>query len=102
MRNIELSVGKTSRIMKPLPEDMEKLPTMEELEDIIYTTKKIDEIEEDDRRIKIIGRVIDLYEPREFQREDSVGIVRSMELADDTGVIRVTLWDEKKKPTCKI
>ncbi|WP_455240300.1 OB-fold nucleic acid binding domain-containing protein [Methanothermobacter tenebrarum] len=93
--DIELSVGKTARIMKPLPEDVNELPSMEELEDVIYTTKKIDEIEEDDRRIKIVGRVIDLYEPREFQREDGVGIFRSMELADDTGVIRVTLWDEK-------
>ncbi|HPU37663.1 MAG TPA: OB-fold nucleic acid binding domain-containing protein [Methanothermobacter sp.] len=93
--DIELSVGKTSRIMKPLPEDIEELPSIQELEDFIYTKKKIDEIEEDDRKIKVIGRVIDLYEPREFQRDDVVGILRIMELADDTGVIRVTLWDEK-------
>ncbi|MBC7119599.1 MAG: replication protein A, partial [Methanobacteriaceae archaeon] len=38
----------------------------------------------------------------EFQREDSVGIVRSMELADDTGVIRVTLWDEKAETPLNI
>ncbi len=94
--SVDLSIGKTSRILDPQPEDLKDLPSFEELEDIIYTTKKVDELEEDDRNVRVIGRIIDLYDPNEFQRNDgSIGMVRSMELADDTGAIRTSLWDEK-------
>ena len=94
--SVDLSVGKTARVMNPLPEDLEGLPSFEELEEMIYTTKKVDGLEEDDRNVRIIARVIDLYDPNEFQRNDgSQGIVRSMEIADDTGAIRASLWDEK-------
>lgn len=94
--SVDLSVGKTARVMNPLPEDLEGLPSFEELEEMIYTTKKIDDLEEDDRNVRIIARVIDLYDPNEFQRSDgSPGIVRSMEIGDDTGAIRASLWDEK-------
>lgn len=94
--SVDLSVGKTARVMNPLPEDLEGLPSLEELEEMIYTTKKVDDLEEDDRNVRVIARVIDLYDPNEFQRNDgSPGIVRSMEIADDTGAIRASLWDEK-------
>jgi replication factor A1 len=94
--SVDLSLGKTARIMDPHPEDLKDLPSFEELEDIIYTTKKVDELEEDDRNVRVIGRIIDLYDPNEFQRNDgSMGIVRSMEIGDDTGAIRTSLWDEK-------
>ncbi|MDO9044133.1 MAG: OB-fold nucleic acid binding domain-containing protein, partial [Methanobacteriaceae archaeon] len=94
--SVDLSVGKTARVMNPLPEDLEGLPSLEELEEMIYTTKKVDDLEEDDRNVRVIARVIDLYDPNEFQRSDgSPGIVRSMEIADDTAAIRASLWDEK-------
>lgn len=53
------------------------------------------EMEDEGEEVDVVGRILSLRDPREFQREDGVGIFRSMELADDTGVIRVTLWDEK-------
>ena len=94
--SVDLNVGKTARIMNPLKEDMDSLPSFEELEEMIYTPKKVDELEEDERNVRIVGRVIDLHDPNEFQRNDgSPGIVRSMEIADDTGAIRASLWDEK-------
>ncbi|MCK9151104.1 OB-fold nucleic acid binding domain-containing protein [Methanobacterium alcaliphilum] len=94
--SVDLSVGKTSRIMDPNEEDMKDLPSFEELEEMIFTTKKIDELEEDDRNVRIIGRIIDIYDPNEFQRDDgSRGLVRSLELGDDTGAMRASLWDEK-------
>ncbi|MDZ4171244.1 MAG: OB-fold nucleic acid binding domain-containing protein [Methanobacteriaceae archaeon] len=94
--SVDLNVGKTARILNPLKEDMESLPSFEELEEMIYTPKKVDELEEDERNVRIVGRVIDLQDPNEFQRNDgSPGIVRSMEIADDTGAIRASLWDEK-------
>lgn len=93
--SVELNTGRTTRIVEPLPEDIENLPSFEELEEMLYTTKKIDELEEDDRNIRIIARVVDLFDPREFQRGDGTpGLVRTVEFADDTGSIRASLWDD--------
>ncbi|MBM4240275.1 MAG: replication protein A [Euryarchaeota archaeon] len=98
LENIELSIGKTSRIMDPKAEDLKDLPSFDKLEEMVYKTKKIDEIEEDDRNIRLIGRIIDIYEPNEFQRSDgTVGVVRSAEIADETGVVRTSFWDDKAK-----
>ena len=94
--NVELSIGKTSRILKPAEEELKKIPPLEELEEMMYVTKKIHQLEEDERNTRLMARVIDLYEPNQFQREDgSIGLVRSVEIADETGVIRVSLWDDK-------
>lgn len=94
--SVELSAGRTTRITEPLPEDIQDLPSFEELEEMLYTTKKIDELEEDDTDIRIVARVIDLFDPKEFQRGDGTpGMVRTVEFADDTGSIRASLWDEK-------
>jgi replication factor A1 len=94
--NVELSVGKTSRILKPSPEEMEKLPSLKEVADMLYQDKKIRELTEGDREARILGRILSLYEPREFTREDgSKGLVRSVEIADDTGVVRASLWDDQ-------
>ncbi len=42
------------------------------------------------------GVVVAVFEPRTFQRDDGTsGAVGSLELRDDTGSCRVTLWDEK-------
>ena len=94
--SVELNIGKTARIIPLNEEDTGDLPSFEELEDMIYVVKKIDDLEEDDRNIKVIARIIDLQEPNEFQRQDgSPGLVRSMEIGDDTGSMRVSLWDDK-------
>lgn len=94
--NVELNIGKTTRIIPLNEEDVGSLPSLEELEDMIYVTKKIDDLEEDDRNIKIIARILDLSDPSEFQRQDgSPGMVRGMEIGDDTGSMRVSLWDDK-------
>ncbi|MEN6329180.1 MAG: OB-fold nucleic acid binding domain-containing protein [Methanobacteriaceae archaeon] len=94
--NVELSVGKTSRILQPNPEEVEKLPSLKEVTDMLYQDKKITELTEGDREARIMGRILSLYEPREFTREDgSRGLVRSVEIADDTGVVRASLWDDQ-------
>ncbi|MCC7557795.1 MAG: replication protein A, partial [Methanobacteriaceae archaeon] len=93
--NVELSIGKTARVLEPTDEEVEKIPPIAELEEMIYTTKKIHQLEEDERNTRVLARIIDLYEPNEFQRDDgSIGKVRSAEIADDSGVIRVSLWDD--------
>jgi len=94
--NVELSVGKTSRILQPDPEEIENLPSLKEVADMLYQDKKITDLEEGDREARIMGRILSLYEPKEFTREDgSRGVVRSVEIADDTGVVRASLWDDQ-------
>lgn len=96
--NMELSVGKTSRVLKPDADELLNLPALSEIEDLMYTTKKIDELAEGDSNVNVVGRIINLYDPNQFQRSDGTpGLVRTAEIADSTGVIRASLWDEKAK-----
>ena len=93
---VELNIGKTARVIELAEEDTGDLPSYTELEDMIYTLKKIEDLDEDDLNIKVIGRIIDIQEPNEFQRQDGTpGVVRNIEIGDETGIIRVTLWNEQ-------
>jgi replication factor A1 len=93
---VELNAGRTTRIIHLKDSDVVDLPPLSEIEDNIYTTKKIEELDEDDNRIRVVGRIMDIQEPSEFQRQDgSPGTVRSITLADKTGSIRASLWDNQ-------
>jgi len=96
---VELSVGKTVRILKMSDEDAQSLPPIEELEDEMYKPIKIHDlqnIKSEKDEIGIKGRVLNLYDINEFQRANgTMGMVRSVEVADDTGVVRASFWDEK-------
>jgi replication factor A1 len=51
----------------------------------------------------MVGRVINVYDPNEFQRSDGTkGVVRTVEIADGTGVIRASFWDEKSETPLNI
>lgn len=95
--DVSLNVGASSRIIELDEEIAAKynIPSFEELEEDIYTYKSIDELDEYDRDIKVIARIIEVYDPREFERDDgSRGVVRNIEIADATGSIRLALWDD--------
>jgi len=72
---------------------------IEEVDSDIQTKSephKISEIKPDMGDINLIAKVLDPGEVREFLRKDgSAGLVRSVTLGDETGKIRVTLWNEK-------
>ena len=54
------------------------------------------EFDEDGEEIDIIGRILSLENPREFQRDDgNIGIVRSAVFADNTGKVNLSFWNEK-------
>jgi replication factor A1 len=94
--DIELSVGKPARLLKPNDAEIKNLPPINEIEDSLYENKNIKELKEGDRNLRIIGRISSLSEPNKFTKSDGTsGIVRSAELGDQTGVIRLSLWDEK-------
>ncbi len=57
---------------------------------------KICEIKNGMNSLNIIGKIIDMGTVRTFQRKDGTpGKVRNITIGDDTGKIRLTLWDAK-------
>ena len=97
MYNVDLNVGSGARIIKYSDEEASNLfiPELSTLEQMIFEYKKIDDVEEDEEDIIIIGRVIEVRDPRHFNRDGgSDGMVRNIEIADDTGSIGVVLWDK--------
>ena len=96
MYEVELNVGKTTRVIELTDAESSDLPSFEELEEQIYETKKIFDIEEDDMNIKVVARILEIEDTREFERQDGTkGLVRNMTIGDDSGFIAVTLWDDK-------
>ncbi|MEN6551497.1 MAG: OB-fold nucleic acid binding domain-containing protein, partial [Methanobacterium sp.] len=97
--SVELSIGKTVRIIKISENDAQSLPPIDELEGEMYKPIKIsalENIKSERDEVGIIGRIINLYDINEFQRSNgTMGMVRTVELADDTGSVRASFWDEK-------
>ncbi len=49
------------------------------------------------RSVEIIGKVMQIFEIREFQRNDGLGMVGSFIAGDETGTTRIVCWGEKAK-----
>ncbi|HWQ20171.1 MAG TPA: OB-fold nucleic acid binding domain-containing protein [Methanotrichaceae archaeon] len=59
---------------------------------------KISEIRRDMGEVNLVARVVDPGTPREFLRKDGTkGLVRTVVLGDDTGKIRLTLWNDQAR-----
>jgi len=59
---------------------------------------KIEEIRRDMGEVNLVARVLDPGECREFLRKDgSKGLVRTVLLGDETGKIRLTLWNDQAR-----
>jgi len=57
---------------------------------------KIKNITEEAGNVCFIGKVISLFDVKEFNRNDgTIGKVGNLNVGDETGKIRVTLWDDK-------
>ncbi|NHJ21281.1 MAG: hypothetical protein EAX91_10075 [Candidatus Lokiarchaeota archaeon] len=59
-------------------------------------TIELSEVKEDMKNVVLLGKILKIYEPREFLRKDgTVGKVVSFLFGDITQEIKVILWDEK-------
>ena len=97
MMSVDLNIGSGSRVIKLSDEQAAAMfiPELSTLEKAIYNPKKIEDLDEDEEDTIIIGRIIEMYDVREFDRDSGEsGHVRNIEIADDTGTIRVALWDK--------
>ncbi|MFP4189334.1 MAG: OB-fold nucleic acid binding domain-containing protein [Halobacteriales archaeon] len=45
--------------------------------------------------VSLVGRVLETSEPRTFDRDDGEGKVANIAVGDETGWVRVALWDER-------
>ncbi|MDW7731833.1 MAG: OB-fold nucleic acid binding domain-containing protein [Methanolobus sp.] len=69
--------------------------TDENIEASVATTR-IEDVKNGMGDLNLKARVLDISEVRTFNRKDgSTGKVSNITIGDDTGKIRVTLWDEK-------
>lgn len=69
-----------------------KLVTHELEEDRVYD---IGSLTPEKDEVKFVGKVTKLGEPKEFEREDGEdGMVANVHVRDETGEVRVALWDE--------
>ena len=100
MYSVDLNIGGGARIIKLSEEQASALfiPELSTLEKTLYDYKKISDLEDEEQDVIIIGRIIELNELRHFDRDNGdQGSVRNIEIADDTGSIKVVLWDDDAK-----
>ena len=100
MYDVDLNIGGGSRLIKLSEEQASAMfiPELTTLEKAIYDYKKISDVDEDERDIIIIGRIIELNDVHQFDRDTGeTGFVRNIEMADDTGSIEVVLWGSDAK-----
>ena len=98
MENINLNVGSSSRVIKLSEEEAKFLPSFDSLEKMIYEYREISEVEEFDENIFVVGRVFEVFEARELERDDgSKYSLRNIEIADNSQAIRVSLWGDNAK-----
>ena len=56
----------------------------------------IKDISEGQNNVEVTGKIVDISDVREFRKRDgTLGRVRNITIADNTGTIRLTLWDDK-------
>jgi replication factor A1 len=100
MYSVDLNIGGGSRIIRLSEEQASAMfiPELATLEKAIYDYKKIEDLDDEEEDTIIIGRIIELNDIREFERDNGdTGSVRNIEIADDTGSINVVLWDSDAK-----
>jgi hypothetical protein len=70
--------------------------------DQVSGTLKIKSILSGMRGVETVGRVTNVFEVRKFKTETREGQVGSFTMGDDTGIIRVTLWNSQADNLRKI
>ncbi len=64
---------------------------------------KVENVVPEMRKVSIKARVVNITEPNTFERDDGDdGKVQNVVLGDDTGTIRLTLWDEQTEIAEKV
>ena len=94
----DVSVGTYGGVIKTTGKSsdlgLEELSEIEEIGEI-----NVGDVEADMRGFSVVARVLRVSEPREWMKEGEGGVkegkIASIEIGDDSGTIRATLWNEK-------
>ncbi len=80
------------------PESVDAKIRIPEISERIQTIKEVKEKTKDDKiPVCVVGRIISDIESNEFERVDgSKGVRSPFFIADETGTIRITVWDDMK------
>ena len=98
MESISLNIGSSSRIISLSEEEAKFLPSFESLEKMIYEYREISDLDEYDENIFVVGRIFEVFDVRELERDDgSKYLLRNIEIADNSQAIRVSIWGENAK-----
>ena len=49
------------------------------------------------RSVDIVARITKIFPPREFSKNGKAGVVQNLSLADPTGRVRLSLWNDETK-----
>lgn len=98
MEDVGLNIGSTSRVIHLSEEEAKFLPSFKTLEDMIYEYREISDLDEYDTNIYVVGRIFEVFDIRELERDDgSKNLLRNIEIADNSQAIRVSVWGETAK-----
>ena len=98
-RGILFVIAKEKGVRLRSPDIDQQLCEMYEEEfDYDDFTIDISEVKESMTNIVLLGKILKVFQAREFARKDgSTGAVCSFSLADSIGTVKVVLWDEHAK-----
>lgn len=92
---MELSVGNASHITTPSEAEIAKIPSYAEIQNERFHEKTLEELEDHETDVKLLVRVMDIGPVNTFARDNgSDGKVRSVYIADKTGQLQASFWDE--------
>ena len=100
MYSIDLNIGSGARLIRLSDEQASAMfiPELSTLEKALYDYKNIGDLDEDDMDVIVVGRIIELNDIHKFDRDSGdTGSVRNIEIADETGSLKVVLWDDDAK-----
>ncbi len=63
--------------------------------DVSNKTLKINQVQAGLNSVNLVGKIVTIYDIKTFQKEARQGRIGSLTLGDETGTIRIVIWDEK-------
>ncbi|TFG08730.1 MAG: DUF2240 family protein [Promethearchaeota archaeon] len=89
-KNIEIHVSRLGKlILSPNDVDYKKFPKIK------HQVISISEVNESMHSVSVKGKIMNIFPIKEFEKKNGeLGKVGSMILADSTGLIRITFWNE--------
>jgi replication factor A1 len=92
--DIELHASKSSRIERDIKEEIEAVTTDRLVSTEPLGKKQVSELSTEMRDVDIEGRVARIFPVTTFEKGERKGQVQNIILADESGTVRVTFWNE--------